>query len=45
MIDELARQYLRFSEQVSEGRTMEGVETLRAVEASARAVNLESSPK
>lgn len=32
-IDELARQYLRFSEQVAAGRTMEAIETLRGVEA------------
>lgn len=35
-IDELTRAYLRFSEQVSAGRTMEAVETLRLVETWAR---------
>ncbi len=45
MIDELARQYLRFSEQVSEGRTMEAVETLRAVETLARHSKPVSSPE
>jgi signal transduction histidine kinase len=35
-IDELARQYLRFSEQVSAGRTMDAVETLRVIKASER---------
>lgn len=33
LIDELARQYLHFSEQVLQGRTVEAVATLRAVEA------------
>ena len=32
-IDQLAQQYLRFSEQVLQGRTAEAVETLRAIEA------------
>lgn len=32
-IDELAKQYIRFSEQVLAGRTNEAVETLRAIEA------------
>lgn len=32
LIDELARQYLRFSEQVQANRTIEAVETLRAIE-------------
>lgn len=33
IIDQLARQYLHFSEQVLQGRTVEAVETLRAIEA------------
>ena len=33
IIDELAKQYLRFSEQVIAGRTREAIETLRAIEA------------
>lgn len=32
-IDQLARQYLHFSEQVMAGRTREAIETLRAIEA------------
>lgn len=33
VIDQLAQQYLHFSEQVLQGRTVEAVETLRAIEA------------
>ncbi len=33
IIDQLAQQYLHFSEQVLQGRTVEAVETLRAIEA------------
>lgn len=33
IIDELAKQYLRFSEQVMAGRTIEAIETLRSIEA------------
>ena len=33
IIDQLAQQYIRFSEQVMAGRTTEAVETLRAIEA------------
>ena len=33
IIDELARQYLRFSEQVMAGRTRDAIETLRSIEA------------
>lgn len=33
LIDSLAQQYLRFSEQVMAGRTFEAIETLRAIEA------------
>jgi len=33
MIDELARQYFRFSEQAMAGRTSEAIETLRVIEA------------
>ena len=33
IIDELAKQYLRFSEQVMAGRTSEAIETLRSIEA------------
>jgi hypothetical protein len=33
IIDQLAQQYLHFSEQVLQGRTLEAVETLRAIEA------------
>jgi hypothetical protein len=32
LIDQLAQQYLHFSEQVLQGRTVEAVETLRAIE-------------
>lgn len=33
IIDQLAQQYIRFSEQVMAGRTREAIETLRAIEA------------
>lgn len=33
IIDQLAQQYIRFSEQVMAGRTSEAIETLRAIEA------------
>ncbi len=33
IIDHLSQQYLRFSEQVLQGRTLEAAETLRAIEA------------
>ena len=47
MIDELAKQYLRFSEQVIAGKTHEAIETLRAIEAwttSAKAVSAPHNP-
>jgi len=47
IIDELAKQYLRFSEQVMAGKTREAIETLHAIEAwtnSAKASAVPHSP-
>ena len=45
MIDELAQQYLRFSEQVMAGRTREAIETLRTIEAWANSARASASPQ
>ena len=45
LIDELAQQYLRFSEQVMAGRTREAIETLRAIEAWTNRARASATPQ
>jgi hypothetical protein len=45
IIDELAKQYLRFSEQVIAGRTREAIETLRAIEAWTTSASPSAAPQ
>jgi hypothetical protein len=44
IIDELAKQYLRLSEQVMAGRTREAIETLRAIEAWTTSASASATP-